>query len=123
VSEAGRLGAGDLVGSLGGSGTLEIKSREQGIFQNVTDPAELRDQNVNVLAIGNSCGFVEPLEATAVATRPGTSASLRVEAACAAAEPCRSRPAALAEGRSSTRGIRAAVAGLIGDMRNMSPKG
>ena len=33
------LGAGDLVGSLAGSGTPEIKSRAQGIFQNVTDPS------------------------------------------------------------------------------------
>ncbi len=38
VSAASRLGAGDLVGSLPGSGTQEIKSRAQGIFQNITDP-------------------------------------------------------------------------------------
>ena len=42
VSAASRLGAGDLVGSLAGSGTPEIKSRAQGIFQNVTDPSELQ---------------------------------------------------------------------------------
>ncbi len=44
VSAASRLGAGDLVGSLPGSGTPEIKSRAQGIFQNVTDPSELNDR-------------------------------------------------------------------------------
>ena len=51
VSAASRLGAGDLVGSLAGSGTPEIKSRAQGIFQNVTDPSELNDERVNVVAL------------------------------------------------------------------------
>ena len=51
VSAASRLDAGDLVGSLAGSGTPEIKSRAQGIFQNVTDPSELNDERVNVVAL------------------------------------------------------------------------
>ena len=59
VSAASRLGAGDLVGSLAGSGTPEIKSRAQGIFQNVTDPSELNDERVNVVALaGIDGGFV-----------------------------------------------------------------
>ncbi len=43
VAAASRLDAGDLVGSLAGSGTREIRSRAEGIFQNVTDLSELRD--------------------------------------------------------------------------------
>ena len=48
------LGAGDIVGSVSGSATKEIKSREQGIFQNITDPSELGDERVNVIALGAS---------------------------------------------------------------------
>ena len=51
VSAGSHLGAGDLVGSISGSGTPEIKSREQGIFQNVTDPRELHDERVNIVAL------------------------------------------------------------------------
>ena len=51
VSAGSRLGAADLVGSVAGSATSEIKSREQGIFQNITDPSELHDERVNVLAL------------------------------------------------------------------------
>ena len=59
VSAAGRLDAGDLVGSLSGSGTQEIKSRAQGIFQNVTDPSELNDERVNVVALAEvTVGFM-----------------------------------------------------------------
>ena len=51
VSAARSVEAGDLVGSIAASGTPEIKSRAQGIFQNVTDPSELKDQRVNVVAL------------------------------------------------------------------------
>ena len=50
VSAATRLGAGDLVGSLPGSGPSEIKSRAQGIFQNDTDPRAVHDERVGVVA-------------------------------------------------------------------------
>ena len=39
VSAASRLGAGEIVGTLSGTATPQIKSREQGIFQNVIDPS------------------------------------------------------------------------------------
>ena len=51
VTAGSHLDAGDLVGSISGSGTSEIKSRDQGIFQNVTDPWELHDERVNVVAL------------------------------------------------------------------------
>ena len=52
VSDAGHVGASDLVGSLPGSGKEEIKPRAQGIFQNVTDPSELRDERVERRRLG-----------------------------------------------------------------------
>ncbi len=45
------MGAGDVVGALGSSGTPQIRSRAQGIFQNVTDPSEVTDERVNVTAL------------------------------------------------------------------------
>ena len=56
VSAASRLDAGDLVGSLSGSGAPEIKSRAQGIFQNVTDPSELNDQTYQRRRAGRGDG-------------------------------------------------------------------
>ena len=51
VSEGSRVSAGELVGSLFSSGARDIKSREQGIWKNVTDPRELKDQRVNVVTL------------------------------------------------------------------------
>ena len=51
VSDASHLVAGDLVGSLTGAGKDEIKAQTQGIFGNVTDPSELTDQRVNIVAL------------------------------------------------------------------------
>jgi hypothetical protein len=132
VSEASRLGAGELVGSLAGSGTAEIKSREQGIFQNVTDPSELRDQNVNVaalaeLAAGIWCAagcliFVVKLQRRKSGdvvwqrrqqARRAADRKLAEARATSASGPT---PAAL-------RSIRAAVVGLVADMRNLVAEG
>jgi hypothetical protein len=132
VSEAGRLGAGDLVGSLGGSGTPEIKSREQGIFQNVTNPAELKDQNVNVLALAEiTAGLwcaVGCFVAVVAAHRRKSGDVVwqrKQQARRTAHRKLGEARAALADGRSTDalRGIRAAVAGLIGDMRNIVAEG
>ena len=51
VSAGSRVDAGDLIGSLSGTGTPEIKSRAQGIVQNVTDPSELNDERVHVITL------------------------------------------------------------------------
>ena len=49
VSEASRVSAGDLVGSLPSAPTSSIKSRSEGIFQNITDPGVVRDERVNLV--------------------------------------------------------------------------
>jgi hypothetical protein len=58
VSEAARVSAGDLVGSMPSTGTTAIKSRAQGIFQNITDPSELRDQRISIVAWSEAAGGV-----------------------------------------------------------------
>ena len=132
VSAASRLGAGDLVGSLAGSGTQEIKSRAQGIFQNVTDPSELNDERVNVVALaevtaGLWCG-VGCLIAVVSAHRrkSGDVVWQRKRHARRTAErKLAEARKVLAAGRSmdALRAIRSALVGLIADMRNIVAEG
>ncbi|HEY3967155.1 MAG TPA: BatD family protein [Planctomycetaceae bacterium] len=132
VSEASRLGAGELVGSFTGSGPQEIKSREQGIFQNVTDPTELRDQNVNVTALAELAaglwGVVGCL-AVVVTSRRRKSGDVvwqrRQQARRTAARKLAEARAAQAAGRSpeALRSVRSAVVGLVADLRNMVAEG
>ena len=132
VSEASRLGAGDLVGALGRSGAPQVQSRAQGIFQNVTDPSELRDQNVNVLALAEAtagawcavaCLFVVVnsyrRKSTDVSWQRRRFARRTAERKLAEARKD------LAEGRSrdALRAVRSALVGLIADMRNIVAEG
>ncbi len=132
VSAASHLGAGDLVGSLPGSGTQQIKSREQGIFQNVTDPSELNDQRVDVVALagvtaGLWCG-VGCLIAVVSAHRrkSGDVVWQRQRHARRTAErKLAEARKALAAGQSmdALRAIRSSLVGLIADMRNIVAEG
>ncbi|MGO9471307.1 MAG: BatD family protein [Isosphaeraceae bacterium] len=132
VSAASRLGAGDLVGSLPGSGTQELKSRAQGIFQNITDPRELKDERVNIVAlaevtVGLWCG-VGCLIAVVSAHRrkSGDVAWRRKRRARRTAEHKLSearQAAALGRSMDALRSIRSALVGLIGDMLNIVAEG
>jgi len=128
VSAASRLGAGDLVGSLTGSGSQEIKSRAQGIFQNITDPSELKDERINVgtlalVVAGLWCAVVCLIAVVSVHRRKsGDMAWRRKRRARRTAERTLSEARqAVAEGRSTDarRAIRSAIVGLIADMRNI----
>ncbi len=132
VTAGSRLAAGDLVGSISGSGTPEIKSREQGIFQNVTDPSELRDQRVNVVALAEAtavlwCG-VGCLIAV-VSTHRRKSGDVvwqrKRHARRMAERKLAEARKALAAGRSmdALRVVRSALVGLIADMRNIVAEG
>ena len=132
VSAAGRLDAGDLVGSVAGSGPQEIKSRAQGIFQNVTDPSQLNDERVNIVALaevaaGLWCG-VGCLIAVVTAHRrkSGDLAWQRKRRARrTAAVKLTEAGNVLAQGQSmdAMRAIRSALVGLIADMRNIVADG
>jgi hypothetical protein len=132
VSAGSSLGAGDLVGSLSGSGTPEIKSRAQGIFQNVTDPSELHDERVNVVALAEAtaglwCGvgclmFI----VSAHRRKSGDLVWQRKRQARRTAErKLAEARKVLAEGRSmdALRTVRSALVGLIADMRNIVAEG
>jgi hypothetical protein len=132
VSEASRLGAGDLVGSLSGTGTSEIRTREQGIFQNITDPSQLADQRVSVLALveataGMWCA-VGCLIAVVTSHRRKSGDvgwQRRQQARSAANRKLAEARKTVAEGRpaEALRSIRAAVVGFIADMRNIVAEG
>jgi hypothetical protein len=132
VSEGSHLAAGDLVGTLTPSGTQEIKSRDQGIFQNVTDLSQLHDQNVNVstlaeMAAGLWCcvGLLFGVVKTQRKKSGDVVWQRKQQASRKADRKLADARAALAAGNSTAalRGIRSAVVGLIADMRNIVAEG
>lgn len=46
--EANKVSSGDLIGSRPSTSSTEIKSRAEGIFQNLTDPTQVYDEHVNI---------------------------------------------------------------------------
>lgn len=132
VSDAGRIAAGDLVGSIAGSGTAEIKSRDQGIFQNVTDLSELRDQSVNVttlavVAAGSWCALgCLMFVVTSHRRKSGDVVwQRRQNARRAANRKLAEARGFLAQANSAEAlaAVRSAVVGLIADMRNIVAEG
>ncbi len=132
VAAASTLSPTDLVGSLPGSGSPEIKSRAQGIFQNVTDPSELNDQRVDLailaaLGAGLWCG-VGCLMAF-VSTHRRKSSDLvwqrkRQARRSAEIKLAEARKAVAAgQSRDALRAIRSALIGLIADLRNIVAEG
>ncbi len=132
VSAGSRVGAGDLVGAIGGSATPKIQSRAQGIFQNITDPSELSDERVPVgVLAGAAAGswLVAGCLMIVVSTRrrkSGDRVWQRKRSAQRVAERKLSEARKeLAEGRSkeALRAVRSALVGLIADMRNIVAEG
>ncbi len=132
VSAGSRLSAGDLVGSLTASNTSEIKSRSQGIFQNVTDPREVRDQRVSVLALAATaaglwcavgCVFA------AISTHRRKSGDVawqrKRHARSAAQRTLADAHKLLADGQATDalRAVRSALVGLVADTRNIIAEG
>jgi hypothetical protein len=132
VSQASQLNAGELVGAVASSSSPEIKSRSQGIFQNVTDLSEIKDERVNVrtlvlttlglwCAVGCLIGVV-----AASRSKAGDLVGQRRRGARRSAErKLGEARAGLAAGRSSDalRSVRSAIVGLIGDTRNIVADG
>ena len=132
VSAGTRLGVGELVGSVSSSGTSEIKSREQGIFQNVTDPTELRDQRVNVVALAEVtavmwCGVACLIAFVSTHRRKSGDViwQRKRRARRLAERKLAEARKALAAGQSmeARRAVRAALVGLIADKRNIVAEG
>lgn len=132
VQAASRLGAGDLVGSLTGSSTPQIRSRAQGIFQNVTDPSELGDERVNFMFLASTAAGAWIATACLIAVvsahrrKSGDVAWQRKRSARRTADRrLADARKALAGGQSreALRAVRSALVGLIADMRNIVAEG
>lgn len=132
VSEASRVTPGELVGALSNSGKSELKSSAQGIFQNITDVSELRDQNVNVvalaeIAVGLWCGFGCLFVAVHSYRRRSSDAvwQRRQNAPRKADRLVTEARSALAESRptDALRAVRSSIVGLIADMQNIVAEG
>ncbi len=48
VAEASQLSSSEIVGAVPSTNTSEIRKSTAGIFQNITDPSELRDERINI---------------------------------------------------------------------------
>lgn len=132
VSEAQRISGSDLVGSRPSAGSSEIKTRAQGIFQNITDPSELRDERISLVAWGvgaASAWSLAGLLIAAVAVYRRKSADIgwsrRQQARRSANRQLAAAREALSRGesREALRQVRSAIIGLIADMRNRVAEG
>jgi hypothetical protein len=132
ITQTAQVNAGELVGALPSSQTQEIKSRAQGIFQNVTDVSEIRDQHVNAtlyaaLSIGAWMLFGALTFVVGNWRRKSGDVvwQRRSRARRAAEQSLNEARSALKDSRNkdALKGIRDAIVGLIADMRNIPAAG
>ena len=132
VAEADRLTSGELVGTRSMSGSATIKSRAEGIFQNVIDPSELRDQRTSLIewvkaVVGVWCA-AGTLIGIGVLRRRMTSDSTRsrrLQARSIAQKRLIEAKSLATNGdkKESLRRVRAALVGLIADLQNRVAEG
>jgi hypothetical protein len=132
VSEAARVSAGDLVGSMPSTGTAAIKSRAQGIFQNITDPSEVRDQRINPILWMEGAGGVWCVAGCLIAVvslyrRKSSDAGWqrRQQAKKSAQRKLNEARSLVAAGNSkeALALVRSAIVGLVADMGNRIAEG
>jgi hypothetical protein len=132
VSEASKITSGDLVGSLPTSGSTEIKSRAEGIFQNITDPSEMRDERISVGGwLGATIGIWCLAGIVIVATLRYRSKSS--DAGWQRRQQARRRAArqldlareslSRSQAEETRQHVRSAIIGLIADMNNRVTEG
>ncbi|MBS0201808.1 MAG: BatD family protein [Planctomycetes bacterium] len=127
VSEASRITSGDLIGSSPTSSTADIKTRTEGIFQNITDPSGLRDERISLATWGGAAAIAWclagglMLAVTIHRRRSSDSAWVRRQQGRREANRRLSLARATLSGGQSQealREVRAALIGLIADMQN-----
>lgn len=122
------IGGGDLVGSIGSNkSTTEMKSRSEGIFHNITDVSQVRNQRWDLLSglkwVGGLWLWTGVAIASLVAWRRQSSdveRLRRVSARRNALSKLADAKSLLSQGQSkeSLREVRAAILGLVADTRN-----
>lgn len=131
VSEAAHLADSDLIGASPTKATAEIKSRAQGIFQNVTDVKELRDERVSVsqwinatFCVWGAAGMLM-LAVTYYRHKSSDASGVRRARARTVAQQrlAEARRAAGAKAQESLRLVRLALIGFVADTRNLIAEG
>ena len=127
VAEAEKLNIGDLVGNRSSTSLSTMKSRSEGIFQNVIDPAELGDQRISLYAWTQSAVFVWCVAGVLIGLtkryQHQSSDVVRVrrqQARSQAQHRLADARASLSKGdhKSGLKQVRSAVIGLIADLQN-----
>ncbi len=134
VSEASSsIAGGDLVGSLGsGKPTSDIRTRSEGIFHNVTDVSQLRDERLDLMSglkwVGGLWLAIGIAIASLIVFRRKSSdveRQRRVSARRTAQSRLSLAKSLLSKGKQkeSLREVRAAILGLIADTGNQNADG
>ncbi len=132
VAEASAIGLNELVGSVSDTGSSDIKTRAQGIFQNITDLSALRDERIRPsvwiqLVVGSwltSAGIVIGI-LTYRRKSTDTAWQRRQQARRNAARRIQSARQLQTQGqsRAAMQEVRMALIGLIADTRNLIAEG
>jgi len=132
TTESPQLNAGDLVGALPAGQSRELRSHQEGIFQNVVDVAELGNQRVRpfsyIVAVALMCLLYGGLSLFVASWRrkSGDVAWQRRQRALPEARKALAKARVAAQkGKhaEALRAIRAALVGLLADMRNAQAAG
>ncbi len=132
VSESGRVTGGDLVGSMPSTGSNTIKTRAEGISQNIIDPSELRDERLSLIAWSEAVLAIWAMAGLLMLIVPlyGRKSSdfvwqRRQQARRSAQRKLTEARTSLAEGRSDEAlgQARSAIIGLVADTQNRIAEG
>lgn len=132
VSEASQLSGGELVGAVSSTVTKEIRKSSAGIFQNISDPSELRDERVNlnrwlITVAGFWCVAGCVIAGVTIHRRRSadTAGLRRIQARRAALAKLNEVSQLMADGKNqdALRQIRSAFMGLVADVQNRVTEG
>ena len=127
VTETERLASGELIGTRASTGLNSMKSRAEGIFQNITDPAAVHDQRIGLIPWGLAAivtwfSAVVVIGLLALSRRKSSDAGWirRQQARGTANRRLVEARTLVAKGESSEglRRVRLAIIGLVADFQN-----
>lgn len=132
VSEGVALTAGDLVGNRSTAAPTSIKSQAEGIFQNITDPGEVRDEQISLLTWSQASAGIWLLAGVVIAVVTGLRRRSsdpiwlrRQQARRLANRRIVEARQMMASGHAAEamRHVRLAIVGLVADTRNRIAEG
>ncbi len=132
ITEAERLNSGELIGARPTIGSTSIKSRAEGIFQNITDPSQVRDQRISLLAwskaaLGVWCAAGSLIGLVKLYRRRSSDEgrARRQQARSAAMRRLADARSLVQKGQQAEalRQVRSAIVGMVADIQNRVAEG